>query len=104
MLVAGWYIQTRALIAYEEALSRKRVAAIEKGVPLPDRKPEPPKPPVRAVHPLKPTLAVLAIGIALLFASRRLTVCGGWSSLLWALPAWFIGSSRAGMSGSDSKS
>jgi hypothetical protein len=33
MLVAGWYIQTRAAVAHVEALSRERVAAIEKGVP-----------------------------------------------------------------------
>jgi len=64
MLVAGWYIQTRAAIAHVEAISRERVAAIEKGVPFPE--PEPPKPPERAGHPLKPTLASLAIGIALL--------------------------------------
>jgi hypothetical protein len=66
MLVAGWYIQTRAAIAHEEALSRERVAAIEKGVPPPERKPEHPKPPERSSHPLKPTLATLAVGIALL--------------------------------------
>ena len=65
MLVAGWYLQTRANIAYLEALSRERVAAIEKGVPLPEKAAEPPKLPERAGHPLKPTLAVLAIGIAL---------------------------------------
>ena len=29
MLVAGWYIQTRAAIAHVEAISRERVAAIE---------------------------------------------------------------------------
>jgi len=34
MLVAGWYIQTRAAIAHVEAISRERVAAIEKGVLL----------------------------------------------------------------------
>ena len=67
MLVAGWYIQTRAAIAEMEALSRERVAAIEKGVPIPERKPEPPKPPQRAGHPLKPTFATLAVGLALLF-------------------------------------
>ena len=66
MLVAGWYIQTRAAIAHVEALSRERVAAIEKGVALPEPAPEPPKPPERAGHPLKPTLATLAVGIALL--------------------------------------
>ena len=66
MLVAGWYIQTRAAIAHVEALSRERVAAIEKGVPLPERAPEHPQPPERAGHPLKPTLAILAVGIALL--------------------------------------
>jgi hypothetical protein len=66
MLVAGWYIQTRAAIAHVEAISRERVAAIEKGVPLPEREPEPPKPPERAGHPLKPTLVSLAVGIALL--------------------------------------
>ena len=66
MLVAGWYIQTRAAIAQVEALSRERVAAIEKGVPLPKREPEHPTPPERAGHPLKPTLATLAVGIALL--------------------------------------
>jgi hypothetical protein len=66
MLVAGWYLQIRAGIAQVEALSRERVAAIEKGVPLPRPEPEPPTPPVRAVHPLKPTLATLAVGIALL--------------------------------------
>ncbi len=65
MLVAGWYLQTRANIAYVEALSRERVAAIEKGVPLPEKEAEPPKLPERASHPLKPTLAVLAVGIAL---------------------------------------
>jgi hypothetical protein len=65
MLVAGWYIQTRAAIAHAEALSRERIAAIEKGVPLPEPKPEPPKPPEHATHPLKPTLAALALGIAL---------------------------------------
>ena len=67
MLVAGWFIQTRAAIAQVEALSRERVAAIEKGVPLPEPAPELPKPPERAGHPLKPTLATLAVGIALLF-------------------------------------
>jgi hypothetical protein len=66
MLVAGWYIQTRAAIAHVEALSRERVAAIEKGVPLPEREAEPPKPPARAGHPLQPTLATLAVGVALL--------------------------------------
>ena len=66
MLVAGWYIQTRAAIAHVEALSRVRVAAIEKGVQLPEPEPEHPKLPERAVHPLKPTLAILAVGIALL--------------------------------------
>ena len=66
MLVAGWYLQTRANIAHLEALSRERLAAIEKGVPLPEREPEPPKLPERAAHPLKPTLATLAVGIALL--------------------------------------
>ncbi len=65
MLVAGWYLQTRANIAHVEALSRERVAAIEKGVPLPEKEAEPPKLPERASHPLKPTLAVLAVGIAL---------------------------------------
>jgi hypothetical protein len=66
MLVAGWYIQTRAAIAHVEALSRERVAAIEKGVPVPKQQPEHPKLPERAAHPLKPTLATLAVGIALL--------------------------------------
>jgi hypothetical protein len=66
MLVAGWYIQTRAAIAHVEALSRERIAAIEKGAPLPEPKPEPPKPPERSAHPLQSTLAVLAVGIALL--------------------------------------
>jgi hypothetical protein len=66
MLVAGWYMQTRANIAHLEALSRERLAAIEKGVPLPEREPEHPKLPERASHPLKPTLATLAVGIALL--------------------------------------
>jgi hypothetical protein len=66
MLVAGWYIQTRAAIAHVEALSRERVAAIEKGVPLPEPKPDPPKPPERESHPLKATFAILAVGIALL--------------------------------------
>ncbi len=66
MLVAGWYIQTRAAIVHREALSRELVAAIEKGVPLPRPEPEAPKPPERAGHPLKPTLATLAVGIALL--------------------------------------
>src|SRR3954466_15808604 len=47
MLVAGWHIQTRAAIAHMEALSRERIAAIEKGIP-PEREPEPPKPPARA--------------------------------------------------------
>ncbi len=66
MLVAGWYLQTRTNIAQLEALSRVRVAAIEKGVPLPEEKAaELPKPPERAGHPLKPTLAALAVGIAL---------------------------------------
>jgi len=65
MLVAGWYIQTRAQIAQMEALSRERVAALEKGVPLPEQDPEPPKPPERAGHPLKSTFAVVAVGIAL---------------------------------------
>jgi hypothetical protein len=67
MLVAGWYLQTRTNIANVEALSRERVAAIEKGVPLADPKPEPPKPPEHATHPLKATIATLAVGIALLF-------------------------------------
>jgi hypothetical protein len=68
MLVAGWYLQIRAAIAHEEAASRERVAAIEKGVPLPlpAREREHPKPPEHANHPLKPTLATLAVGIALL--------------------------------------
>ncbi len=66
MLVAGWYLQTRANIAHLEALSRERLAAIEKGVPLPEREPEHPKLPERAAHPLKTTLATLAVGIALL--------------------------------------
>jgi hypothetical protein len=66
MLVAGWYIQTRAAIAHVEALSRERVAAIEKGVPLPQPQAEPPTPPQRATHPLKATFATLAVGIALL--------------------------------------
>ena len=66
MLVAGWYIQTRAAIAHVEALSRERVAAIEKGVPLPRQEPDPPKPPARASHPLAITLATLGVGIALL--------------------------------------
>jgi hypothetical protein len=66
MLVAGWYLQTRAAIAHEEAVSRVRVAAIEKGVTLPEPKPAPPNPPERAGHPLKTTLATLAVGIALL--------------------------------------
>ena len=66
MLVAGWYIQTRAAVAHVEALSRERVAAIEKGVPLPEREPELPTPPAHAGHPLRPTLATLAVGIALL--------------------------------------
>jgi hypothetical protein len=65
MLVAGWYLQTRTNIAYLEALSKERVAAIEKGVPLPVKEVEPPKLPERANHPLKPTLGVLAVGIAL---------------------------------------
>jgi hypothetical protein len=66
MLVAGWYIQSRMAIVQLEALSRERVAAIEKGVPLPEHeKKEPPKPPERAGHPLKPNLSVLAVGIAL---------------------------------------
>lgn len=67
MLVAGWYIQTRAAIAHEEALSRERVAAIEKGVPIPERRRKHPKRPEYPGHPLKATLATLAIGIALLF-------------------------------------
>jgi hypothetical protein len=66
MLVAGWYIQTRAAIAEREALSRERVAAIERGVPVPEPKPEPPQPPQLAGHPLKSTLATLAVGVALL--------------------------------------
>lgn len=66
MLVAGWYIQTRAAIAHVEAMSRERIAAIEKGVPLPQPAPEHPKPPERGNHPLKATLATLAVGIALL--------------------------------------
>ena len=66
MLVAGWYIQTRAAIAHVEALSRERIAAIEKGVALPEPAPEPPEPPERAGHPLKPTFATLAVGAALL--------------------------------------
>jgi len=66
MLVAGWYIQTRAAIAQVEATSRERVAAIEKGIPLPQREAEHPPPPPRASHPLKATLAILAVGIALL--------------------------------------
>ena len=54
-------------VAYKSILKMRGVAAIEKGVPVPDRKPEPPKPPERAGHPLKPTLAMLAVGVALLF-------------------------------------
>jgi hypothetical protein len=65
MLVAGWFIQSRMAIAQLQALAQERVAPIEKGVPLPPREAELPKPPVRAGHPLKPTLAVLAVGIAL---------------------------------------
>jgi hypothetical protein len=65
MLVAGWYIQTRAAIVEREARSRELVAAIEKGVSLP-APPEPlPTPPEYPSHPLKPTLAALAVGIAL---------------------------------------
>ena len=79
MLVAGWYIQTRAAIAHVEAISREHVAAMEEGVPLPEREPEPPKPPERAGHPLKPTLATLAVGIALLVGLAPITACGGWS-------------------------
>ena len=94
MLVAGWYIQTRAAIAHEEALSRERVAAIEKGVPLPEPKPEPPKPPERSTHPLKPTLAILAMGIALLLGlapGHRV-----WGMVVTALgfgglAYWFVG-------------
>ena len=65
MLVAGWYIQSRMAIAHLQALSLERVAAIEKGVPLPEHETELPKPPERAGHPLKPTLSVLAVGVAL---------------------------------------
>lgn len=65
MLVAGWYIQSRTAIAQLQALAQERVAAIEKGVPLPQRETELPKQPERAGHPLKPTLSVLAVGIAL---------------------------------------
>jgi hypothetical protein len=65
VLVAGWYLQVRAQTAYHEALSRERVAAIEKGVPIPEKGPEPPEPPERAGHPLKPAFAALAVGIAL---------------------------------------
>jgi hypothetical protein len=65
MLVAGWYIQSRMAIAHLQALTQERVAAIGKGVPLPQRESELPKPPERTGHPLKPTLSVLAVGIAL---------------------------------------
>jgi hypothetical protein len=66
MLVAGWYLETRAAIARMEALSRVRAAAIEKGVLLPEPEPEPPKPPARANHPLSVALGMLVMGIALL--------------------------------------
>jgi hypothetical protein len=93
MLVAGWYLQIRAAIAHEEARSRERVAAIEKGVPLPEPKPEHPKPPERSGHPLKPTLATLAVGIALLLGlapSHRV-----WGMVVTALGVagvcyWFV--------------
>ena len=65
MLVAGWYIQSRMAIAHLQALSQVRVAAIEKGLPLPEPEKELPKPPDRTGHPLKPTLSVLAVGVAL---------------------------------------
>ena len=41
MLVAGWHIQSRMAIAQLQALAQERVAAIEKGVPLPPRETEP---------------------------------------------------------------
>ena len=99
MLVAGWYIQSRMAIAQLQALAQERVAAIEKGVPLPPRETEPPEPPVRAGHPLKPTLSVLAVGIALwvgLSPDHRLwgmvvTAFGiaglGWAASAFHLPA-----------------
>jgi hypothetical protein len=65
MLVAGWFIQSRMAIAQLQALSQERLAAIERGVPLPEPETPLPKPPERAGHPLKPTLSVLAVGIAL---------------------------------------
>jgi hypothetical protein len=65
LLAAGWYIQARANIAQMEALSRERVAAMEKGLPVPAPDPVLPKPPERPSHPLKSTIAVMAIGIAL---------------------------------------
>ncbi len=65
MLVAGWFLESRAAIAHREALSRERLAALERGVPLPDEKPETPPLPERASDPLKPTLGLLAIGVPL---------------------------------------
>jgi hypothetical protein len=93
MLVAGWYFQTRAAIAHEEALTRERVAAIEKGVSLPDRNPEPPKPPERSTHPLKPALAILAIGIALLVGLASGHRVWGMVVTAWGIAGvayWFV--------------
>ena len=99
-----WYIQTGAAIARVEAISRECVAAIERGVPLPEREPEPPKPPERAGHPLKPTLASLAVGIALLLGlapSHRV-----WGMVVTALGIAGVchGSRPAGTSGNANKS
>ena len=85
MLVAGWYIQSRMAIAHLQALAQERVAAIEKGVPLPPREPEPPEPPVRAGHPLKPTLSVLAVGIALWIGLSPRPPCLGYGGAAFGI-------------------
>lgn len=59
------YVEGRTAIAEREAHSREVVASIEKGLPLPTPKEPQPKPPERSSHPLKSTLAVLTVGIAL---------------------------------------
>jgi hypothetical protein len=68
MLVAGWVLQSWTTIADRKALSRERLAALERGLPPPGEPSAtgtPPTLPERAGDPLKPTLALLAIGIPL---------------------------------------
>jgi hypothetical protein len=67
MLVAFSYIEARSAIVHREALSREYLAAIEKGLPPPVQKEEPPKPPGARgpspqVHPRGPRRGNCASG------------------------------------------